>query len=1057
MRVTSALSQSVLPVKQDASVTLLLAFRIDQPGPGQAPRSPLNLSLVIDRSGSMSGAPLKHAIEAAELLVGQLEANDTLSVVVYDQAVQTIVQPTPVTKPGAICKAIHKIKPGGSTNLHGGWAEGCQHVGGRKGGGAVNRVLLLTDGQANVGITAPKKLIEAAREEAEKGVATTTLGFGRGFNEDLLIGMAEAGAGNFYFIETPQDASQVFQIEGESLASLAARNLVVTLKPEEASGATVGEVVNGYPAGRGGGGTKVTVGNVYAGEDKLLAVGLHVPARAKVSKDLPLVTVSYSYAPVGGRPAEPAEGRLVVSAAVGTAAQAEAAQADVGVLRQVARLRVARAKEEAVERADDDNYEQAAADLRQAIADLQSRGLHEELEIAEEVAQLEYFAGQLEQKAFDTGTRKEMRDQSYQGRTRTRADLTARGGAGGSADALELADSAAKGVELVCVKGPGKLLVHAVSEGYDPTLDVILPRGIREADVRYLVDGLELAGSGTFYRPVGAVRRLKGAGLPSVGKAVHPVDPDDPLALTELLKGGGEPWLPLLKPVLEAQPDAPRFIGPGRGQGVVPVRELTFQALKPNPPDRWKVVVFGQNPYPRVESATGIAMFDNTFGRWKDSQFGRVTSIRCIIKAACIWKHKIAKQTSIADIRELLEKNQTAQPPEWFQAMLTQGVLLLNAALTASSDNAIPIDHHTGFWKPVVERLVEEILASKEQADDRHKGVVFAWWGSHAKSLRKVVEKLQKKYPGVPVKHLDHCNPAAQGDIFCDGDHFADVNEALKSLGMEVVDWLPSVGWNQGAQEGAAAEPHADAGRMGDFIAKTMELHRFYLDRLQGAADEGKVALPPVVGVLGAPAQPFSEAIAPVVALLPGLDFFARQAAAVGQKKAAPPTSGGAAGLTEHEAAALYLYTTESGFYREVNAALRDPDRAKVVPYFGYLRLMFSAMSGLAPYTQPLYRGVAADVKARYPKGGTVTWWGVSSCTAKRSVALSFLGAKGARTLFEVRPALAVNIRDYSAFTAEEEYLLLPGTQLQVAEVKSEASKLTTVTLQELPGQRQVS
>src|SRR5213592_2959657 len=103
--------------------------------------------------------------------------------------------------------------------------------------------------------------------------------------------------------------------------------------------------------------------------------------------------------------------------------------------------------------------------------------------------------------------------------------------------------------------------------------------------------------------------------------ATTPSDPDDPLALAELFKGGGEPWLPLLKPVVEAQPAAATFI--------VPVRELTFQALKPNPPHKWKVVVFGQNPYPRPESATGIAMFDNTFHDWADSQFGKVVSIRC--------------------------------------------------------------------------------------------------------------------------------------------------------------------------------------------------------------------------------------------------------------------------------------------------------------------------------------------------------------------------------------------------------------------------------------------
>lgn len=206
-------------------------------------------------------------------------------------------------------------------------------------------------------------------------------------------------------------------------------------------------------------------------------------------------------------------------------------------------------------------------------------------------------------------------------------------------------------------------------------------------------------------------------------------DPNDPLALAELFAGGGEPWLPLLKPVIEAQPGAAAFIGPGRGQDVVPVRELTFQALKPNAPHKWKVVVFGQNPYPRPESATGIAMFDNTFHDWKDSQFGRVVSIRCIIKAAAMWKYGIPKKTPIADVRALLKKQDTVQPPEWFQAMLTQGVLLLNAALTASSDGTTGTDRHTAFWRPAAERIVEEILRAKQNADEEDRGVVFAWWG----------------------------------------------------------------------------------------------------------------------------------------------------------------------------------------------------------------------------------------------------------------------------------------------------------------------------------------
>ncbi|MEU2285497.1 ADP-ribosyltransferase domain-containing protein [Streptomyces sp. NPDC013178] len=529
-------------------------------------------------------------------------------------------------------------------------------------------------------------------------------------------------------------------------------------------------------------------------------------------------------------------------------------------------------------------------------------------------------------------------------------------------------------------------------------------------------------------------------------------DPNDPLALAELFKGGGEPWLPLLKPVIEAQPNAASFIGPGRGPDVVPVRELTFQALKPNPPHKWKVVIFGQNPYPRPESATGIAMFDNTFHDWKDSQFGRVVSIRCIIKAAAMWKYGIPKKTPIADVRALLKKQDTVQPPEWFQAMLTQGVLLLNAALTASSDGPRGADPHTAFWRPVAERIVEEILRAKQNADEEDRGVVFAWWGAHARNLKKVVLQLQKKYPEVEVRHIDHPNPAAQGDIFCDGDHFGMVNDALASVGADAVDWLPSSGWDQHAAEAGGTDGGV-AERMGAFIASTMELHQLYLERLSSVKDEGLV-LPAITGVFDTPLMDFRDAVGPVAELLSGLDRHVQRSHEFGKRRV-DETAGG--DLSADAIAALYLYTCESAFYREINAILRAPDRSKVVPYLPYLRLLFSAVSGLPVRTQPLWRGVPLDLRAQYPVGRTVTWWGVSSCTSQLGVARSFLGSRGKRTLFEVQPARAVGIRDFSAFTGEEEFILLPGTQLKVTEVKAERGGLCTVRLTESEEQPLVS
>ncbi|MFD8705768.1 ADP-ribosyltransferase domain-containing protein [Kitasatospora sp. NPDC059648] len=522
-------------------------------------------------------------------------------------------------------------------------------------------------------------------------------------------------------------------------------------------------------------------------------------------------------------------------------------------------------------------------------------------------------------------------------------------------------------------------------------------------------------------------------------------DPNDPLALAELFQGGGEPWLPVLKPVIEARPGAASFIGPGRSPEVVPVRELTFQALKPHAPHQWKVVVFGQNPYPRPESATGIAMFDNAFHDWKDSQFGRVISIRCIIKAAAMWKYGIPKKTPIADIRALLKKEETVQPPEWFQAMLTQGVLLLNAALTASADGSMGPDEHTGFWRPVAERIVEEILRAKQQAGEEDRGVVFAWWGAHARSLKTVVQRLEKKYPEVRVRHIDHANPAAQGDIFCDNDHFATVNAALASLGADEIDWLPSKGWNAAAAQGDGADGGV-AERMGAFIASTMELHQLYLDRLASVKDEG-LELPAISGVFDTPLMDFREAVAPVAGLLRGLDRHVALSHDFGRRRA---DEGSASGLSADAIAALYLYTCESAFYREINAVLRSPDRSRLVPYLPYLRLLFAAVSQLPVRTEPLWRGVSLDLRKQYPLGRTVTWWGVSSCTSELGVARAFLGSRGKRTLFEVRPLRATGIQRFSAFTGEEEYILLPGTQLEVTDVQAQRGGLCTVTLTEV-------
>src|SRR5262249_27125699 len=140
------------------------------------------------------------------------------------------------------------------------------------------------------------------------------------------------------------------------------------------------------------------------------------------------------------------------------------------------RLQAARTKNEAVALADKGDLAAAAQKLRAMADELEKGPLSGLFEFAEEVDLLQHFADRLEKKSYDGGVRKELRDQSYQGATRTRGALPQRGTTGGSASGLPTVQSAEGGVVLRCDRHGGKLRVHVVSEGYDAAKNVQFPR-----------------------------------------------------------------------------------------------------------------------------------------------------------------------------------------------------------------------------------------------------------------------------------------------------------------------------------------------------------------------------------------------------------------------------------------------------------------------------------------------------------------------------------------------------------------------------------------------------
>jgi len=207
-------------------------------------RTPLDIALVIDRSGSMRGQPLETAKECAVRIVKGLRPDDRISIVTFDDEIDIVQALTAVGDAKDIEARIRSIQSGGSTNLFGGWEEGAKQLAPFIKKDRIARVILLSDGQANQGLINESEIFTHVSKLAGTGITTSTIGLGHGFNESLLAGMAKSGEGVANFGQTPEDLDEAFEQQFAILSNTFLRQVEIKIQGgSDVKARLVGEIL----------------------------------------------------------------------------------------------------------------------------------------------------------------------------------------------------------------------------------------------------------------------------------------------------------------------------------------------------------------------------------------------------------------------------------------------------------------------------------------------------------------------------------------------------------------------------------------------------------------------------------------------------------------------------------------------------------------------------------------------------------------------------------------------------------------------------------------------
>lgn len=274
-------------------IYVFLSFSAIEEALAESDRPPLNFGLVLDRSGSMSdGGKMDYLKPAARMAVDRLSGRDAISVVEYDDAITVLWPAQRAGDTRDLKRLIDALEPRGSTDLAGGLMRGIEEVEGYEGRGGMNaRVLLLSDGLANVGIVDPAEIGRLVREARRKGVRVSAMGLGRDYDEDLMQRVAEMGGGKYYYVEHPNQLARIFEQELMTAFTTVASDVRIAF---ESGGAVRKAELVGYEDASEGGGIDLTWSDFYTGEERGLVLRIEADTSDLGELDLGRLTVTFT-------------------------------------------------------------------------------------------------------------------------------------------------------------------------------------------------------------------------------------------------------------------------------------------------------------------------------------------------------------------------------------------------------------------------------------------------------------------------------------------------------------------------------------------------------------------------------------------------------------------------------------------------------------------------------------------------------------------------------------------------------------------------------------------